>query len=152
MSASRRRRSPRSVAAASAVIVAGLVSGACNEVPSNLVEEQPYKLETIKGTDIKRVKLADVTARKIDLQTASVREEGNRKVVPHASLIYNPEGDVFVYTRPEAATYVRVPVKVRRVVGQRAVLSEGPPSGTTVVTVGAAELLATEYEILNQHP
>ena len=151
MSASPRRRSPRSLAVASAV-VAGLVAGACSEVPSNLVEEQPFKLEEIKGTDIKRVKLADETARKIDLQTASVREEGDRKVVPHASLIYNPEGDVFVYTRPEAATYVRVPVEVRRVVGQRAVLSEGPPSGTTVVTVGAAELLATEYEILNQHP
>jgi hypothetical protein len=31
-------------------------------------------------------------------------------------------------------------------------LTGGPPVGTTVVTTGAAELLATEYEILNQHP
>jgi hypothetical protein len=32
------------------------------------------------------------------------------------------------------------------------VLSKGPRSGTTIVTTGSAELLATEYEILNQHP
>jgi hypothetical protein len=41
---------------------------------------------------------------------------------------------------------------VRRVEGAQALLSDGPPAGTVVVTVGAAELLATEYEILNQHP
>ena len=33
-----------------------------------------------------------------------------------------------------------------------AALSQGPPAGTEIVTTGSAELLATEYEILNQHP
>lgn len=135
-----------------AILVAVLGVSACAEVPSNLVEDQPYELEPIEGTDLQRVKLSDETAARIDLQTASVRPAGRGTAVPHAALIYNPDGDVFVYTRPAPQTYVRAPVTVRRVEGAQALLSDGPPAGTVVVTVGAAELLATEYEILNQHP
>jgi len=135
-----------------AVLVAVLGVSACAEVPSNLVEDQPYELEPIEGTDLQRVKLSDETAARIDLQTASVRPAGRGTAVPHAALIYNPDGDVFVYTRPAPQTYVRAAVTVRRVEGAQALLSDGPPAGTVVVTVGAAELLATEYEILNQHP
>ncbi len=135
-----------------AILVAVLGVSACAEVPSNLVEDQPYELEPIEGTDLQRVKLSDETAARIDLQTASVRPAGRGTAVPHAALIYNPDGVVFVYTRPAPQTYVRAPVTVRRVEGAQALLSDGPPAGTVVVTVGAAELLATEYEILNQHP
>jgi hypothetical protein len=135
-----------------ALLLVALGVSACAEVPSNLVEEQPYQLEPIEGTDLQRVKLSDDTAARIDLQTASVRPAGRGTAVPHAALIYNPDGDVFVYTRPAPQTYVRAPVTVRRVEGAQALLSDGPPAGTVVVTVGAAELLATEYEILNQHP
>jgi hypothetical protein len=152
VSVSRPRGVRRMLLAGLALVAAGAMLSACSGVSSNLVEYQPYKVEPIKGTDLNRVTLDDKTAGRIDLQTSSVRRERGRKVVPHAALIYNPEGDVFVYTRPQPQTYVRAPVKVSRVAGDRAVLSQGPPSGTVVVTVGAAELLATEYEILNQHP
>jgi len=152
VSVTRRSRFPRLLATGLALVASGLVFSACNEVPGNLVESQPYELEPIKGTDIQRVKLADEIAANLDLQTAVVRGNGEGKVVPHSALIYNPDGEVFVYTKPEPRTYVRAAVKVRRVVGDRAELSDGPPSGTEVVTVGPAELLATEYEIGNQHP
>jgi multidrug efflux pump subunit AcrA (membrane-fusion protein) len=152
VSVTRRSRFPRLLATGLALVASGLVFSACNEVPGNLVESQPYELEPIKGSDIQRVKLPDEIARNIDLQTATVRGDGNQVVVPHAALIYNPDGEVFVYTKPEPQTYVRAAVKVSRVVGDRAELSDGPPSGTEVVTVGPAELLATEYEIGNQHP
>jgi multidrug efflux pump subunit AcrA (membrane-fusion protein) len=133
-------------------VIAALALSACSEVPSNLVESQPFKLEPIKGTDIQRVTLTAQTAENIDVQTARVSGTAKRLVVPHAALIYNPDGESFVYTQPERLTYVRAPVKVRDVAGDRVVLTVGPPSGTEVVTVGAAELLATEYEIGNQHP
>jgi hypothetical protein len=153
VSPSRPSNPPRRLGAVLAVITAGLTLAACSEVQSNLVEYQPYKVEPIEGTDLNRVTLDDRTAAKVDLRTVTVREDRERKVVPHASLIYNPEGDVFVYTKPRPRTYVRAPVEVRRVTDDgRAVLSKGPPAGTVIVTVGAAELLATEYEILNQHP
>jgi hypothetical protein len=152
--ASRRRPGPvrLRLCAGLAVLVAVLGVSACAEVPSNLVEEQPYQLEPIEGTDLQRVKLSDETAARIDLQTATVHTAGRGTAVPHAALIYNPDGDVFVYTRPGPQAYVRAAVTVRRVEGAQALLSDGPPAGTVVVTVGAAELLATEYEILNQHP
>ena len=143
---------PRVLAAGVALVVSALAVSACAEVESNLVEVYPYEVKPVKGTDLKRVSMTDETAARIDLQTVKVRVNGERKVVPHHALIYNPDGDVFVYTRPEPQTYLRAPVEVARVAGDRVVLSDGPPSGTDVVTVGAAELLATEYEILNQHP
>jgi hypothetical protein len=148
----RRPLRSRHLFAAGSVLVAGLAFTGCKEVPSNLVERQPYELEAVKGTDLNRVKLADETAARIDLRTTQVRGKAGQKLVPHVSLIYNPFGQVFVYTKPEPRTYVRAPVTVARAVGDRVVLSKGPPIGTVVVTVGAAELLATEYEILNQHP
>jgi hypothetical protein len=152
VSVSRLPRLTRLLVAGLALLACAIGLSACSEVKSNLVESQPYKLEPIKGTDIQRVKLADEIASNLGLETALVRRDGNRKVVPHAALIYNPDGEVFVYTRPKPQTYVRVPVEVSSVVGNRAELSDGPSSGTEVVTVGPAELLATEYEIGNQHP
>jgi hypothetical protein len=152
VSVSRPRRLPSRVVSSLALLAAGLVLSACQEVPSNQVKSEPFKLEQIKGTDIQRVRLSAEIARKIDLQTAEVRAMGDERVVPHAALIYNPEGKAFVYTVPEPLAYVRAPVDVSRATADLAVLAEGPPAGTVVVTVGAAELLATEYEILNQHP
>jgi hypothetical protein len=145
-------RSLRVLRAGFALMVVGLVLAGCKEVPSNLVKSEPYELEAIKGTDLNRVKLSDKTAARIDLQTVQVQGNGKQKMVPHSALIYNPNGQVFVYTKPEPRIYVRAPVTVTRAVGHRVVLSAGPPVGTDIVTVGAAELLATEYEILNQHP
>ena len=150
--ADRRLSPPRLLAAGLALMATGAGVAGCSEVPSNVVESQPYKTEEVKGSDIKRVKLSDAIAANLGLQTARVAAEGSRKVVPHAALIYSPEGQVFVYTRPERGTYVRARVSVADVDGDRAVLTKGPSSGTEIVTTGAAELLATEYEILNQHP
>jgi multidrug efflux pump subunit AcrA (membrane-fusion protein) len=148
----RRPKSQRMLRAALPLMVAGSVLAGCQEVPSNLVESQPYKVTPIEGTDLNRVELADEIAEKIDLQTDQVRGNGKQKIVPHTALIYNPDGEVFVYTNPAPETYIRAPVKVSRAIDDRVVLDDGPPTDTVIVTVGAAELLATEYEILNQHP
>jgi hypothetical protein len=148
----RRPLKARRALGAGALMIAGLALLGCQEVPSNLVKSEPFELEAIKGTDINRVKIDDEVAKRIDLQTTRIRGSGKQKTVPHAAIIYNPNGKVFVYTHPEPRTYVRAPVTVTRAIGDRVVLSAGPPAGTVVVTVGAAELLATEYEILNQHP
>jgi hypothetical protein len=148
----RRRHRSRRLLVAGGVIAAGLALTGCKEVASNLVESQPYELEQIKGTDLNRVKLPDKTAARIDLRTVRVGGTRTQKLVPHNALIYNPFGQVFVYTKPEPQTYVRAPVTVVRAVGDQVVLSKGPPVGAEIVTVGSAELLATEYEILNQHP
>lgn len=134
------------------MIAAGLLLAACDEVPSNLREAQPYEVIGAEDAPIKRVKMADETAALLPVELKSVRREAGRKVVSHDAVIYNPDGDSFVYTKPEAEMYVRAPIEITRVTGNTAVLSEGPAVGTRIVTTGSAELLATEYEILNQHP
>jgi hypothetical protein len=140
----------RLLAAGLAVVSSGLVLAACSEVESNLRENQPYEVIGPEDAAIKTVKMDDATAALIPVKTTSVRGKG--KFVPHTAVIYNPDGDAFVYTKPKAETYRRVPIDIVRVHGSRATLSDGPAGGTTIVTTGSAELLATEYEILNQHP
>ena len=70
---------------------------------------------------------------------------GTRKVVPHAAVLYDAKGKAWVYTNPEPLVFVRHGVSVDYIDGDRAVLSDGPAAGVAVVTVGAAELLGTEY-------
>jgi hypothetical protein len=58
------------------------------------------------------------------------------------------DGDVLAtYVNTAAGTYQRKPITVAEIDGQTVLLSAGPAAGTAVVTVGAAELLGTEYDI-----
>jgi hypothetical protein len=152
MSRARVFRVPRRLGAGLVLVAAVFVLGACDEVPSNLRENQPYTVEGPEDAAIKTVKMEDETAALLPVRLKAVRESGGRKVVPHDAVIYNPDGGSFVYTKPKAETYIRAPIEIVRVNGDDATLSKGPSAGTKIVTTGSAELLATEYEILNQHP
>ena len=134
------------------LIAAGVSLSACSEASTGYDYEtashhEPAKLEPIKGTDVKRVKFSAEGAERVGLQTAQVRGDGQQKVIPYAAVIYDPEGNTFAYTSPEPLVYVREKVKVDHVDGDRVVLSGGPPLGTKVVTVGAAEVYGTEFEV-----
>ena len=150
------RKCRRHAAAACAgllLIIAGVSLSACSEAASEYEEpetaghNEPAKLEPIKGTDVKRVKFSAEGEKRVGLQTAQVRGDGQRKVIPYAALIYDPEGNTFTYTSPEPLVYVREKVKVDYVDGDRVMLSEGPSLGTEIVTVGAAEVYGTEFEV-----
>lgn len=67
-----------------------------------------------------------------------------RKIVPYAAVIYDVKGGTWVYTNPEPLVFVRQPVSVDYIEDDLAVLSEGPPAGTAVVTVGGALLYGAE--------
>ena len=79
---------------------------------------------------------------RVELQLAG--SEAKQKVVPYNALYYDSKGQPWVYVNPQPLTYERQRVTVQRVVGQQAVISDGPPVGTAVVTVGAALLYGTE--------
>ena len=66
--------------------------------------------------------------------------------VPYAAIIYDHGGDTWVYTNPEPEVFVRAAVVVDRIDGDTAHLSEGPEPGTSVVTLGAAELYGAEFD------
>jgi hypothetical protein len=67
-------------------------------------------------------------------------------VVPYAAVLYDAHGDAWTYTSPEPLTFVRHRITVDNIQGDLAFLSSGPPVGTLVVTVGAAELYGAEFE------
>jgi hypothetical protein len=79
---------------------------------------------------------------RVELQVAGTQDK--RKVVPYSALYYDGKGAPWVYVNTSPLTFERRPVTVERVVGDSAILSDGPADGTAAVTVGAAMLYGTE--------
>ncbi len=72
---------------------------------------------------------------------------GPRKVVPYSAVIYDVQGDTWAYTNPEPLVFVRHSITIDYIERDTAVLLDGPPAGTAVVTVGAAELFGVELGV-----
>jgi hypothetical protein len=138
-------RPPKPALAVLVLAIAALPVAGCTEVETETATGyEPSTLEPVNGNDdIQRVVFTEEGAKRVDLQTASVR----RNLVPYAALIYDPEGKTYVYTSPKPLEYLREEVEVDRIEGDRVLLSRGPPSGTKVVTVGVAEVYGTELEV-----
>jgi hypothetical protein len=112
--------------------------------------EHPSEVEEIEGSEFSRVVLTEKAIERIDLQTSVVSEIRNsepRLIVPYSSIIYGPEGQTWLYTSPEPRTFVRYTIDIDYIVGDQVFLKVGPPVGTTVVTVGVAELYGTEFKV-----
>jgi hypothetical protein len=140
-------------ACAALVLIAGVVSlSACGEASSGYDYEtashhEPAELEPIKGTDVQRVIFDAEGAERVGLKTAPIRQNGQETVIPYAAVIYGADGNTYTYTAPEPLTYVRQEISIDHVAGDSVMLSDGPPAGTEVVTVGAAEVYGTEFEV-----
>jgi hypothetical protein len=140
-------------ACAGLVLIAGVVSlSACGEASSGYDYETathhvPAELEPIKGTDVKRVIFDAEGAKRVGLQTAPIRQDRRKEIMPYAAVIYDAEGDTYAYTAPKPLTYVRQQIDIDHYNGDSVVLSDGPPVGTEVVTVGVDEVYGTEFEV-----
>jgi len=127
------------------IIIAGTLLSACgarssdSEVPE---EAAPAKVEHLKGVDPTRVTLTADAAKRLDIQTAPAQGDA----IPYAAVLYDMEGNTWVYTNPEPLIFVRSPVTVDHIEGDQAFLVKGLPSGMTVVTIGAEELYGSETE------
>jgi hypothetical protein len=122
----------------------------CRKTSENTEEPKASEVEHLDGAEPARVKLTEDAVKRLDIQTDTVRDrELNgtmRKVIPYAAILYDIWGATWTYTNPQPLTYVRYPITVDHIVGNLAFLLEGPPSGSAVVTVGAAELYGAEIE------
>jgi hypothetical protein len=135
-------------------LVASLSLSSCKEVESEEAEGYvPAKLEAVKGAedDLQRITFTKEGAERVAVETAAVRRAGGHTVIPYEALIYNDEAKTFVYTSPAPREFLRAPVTVDRIEGDRALLSHGPPAGTKVVTVGATEVYGTEIDMAGSH-
>jgi hypothetical protein len=148
----RASRSRRRLLAA-ALLAAAVPLSACAEVEQvESAHYEPAKVTPIKGSgDFKRVAFTAEGARRIGLQTESIRRSEGQSVAPYGALIYDPQGKTYVYTATGPREFLRRPVQVDRIEGSRVLLSAGPPAGTQVVTTGAAEVYGAELEIAASH-
>ena len=77
----------------------------------------------------------------------SRRGEADSLVVPRAALLHDALGGTWVYEARPDHVYVRRRVQVTDQVDALAILEQGPPPGTRVVTDGAAEIFGTEFGV-----
>jgi multidrug efflux pump subunit AcrA (membrane-fusion protein) len=127
------------------LLIAGLTLAACASVGEEEEEiADPATVEEVDGSDVPRLTLTAEAVERLDIQEATVTDAGSKTVVPYAAIFYTADGATWAYANPDPLTYMRVPIVVDRIQGDRAYLSDGPSSGTDVVTQGLAELYGTE--------
>jgi hypothetical protein len=122
------------------LILAGLLLSACGPKESASEKIVPSQLEPIDGTDLSKVILTKKAAERIGIETVTASGTS----VPYAAVIYDIEGNTWIYTNPEPLTFVREPIVIDYIEGDTAVLAESLASEFNVVTVGVAELYGTE--------
>jgi hypothetical protein len=74
-----------------------------------------------------------------------LRSRQKAAVVPWSAIVFDVHGGAWVYANTAPHVFSRRRVEVRHVTAADAVLASGPPPGTRVVTVGAAEIFGTEF-------
>jgi hypothetical protein len=79
--------------------------------------------------------------------STSVAGTGRTLAVPYSAVVYDPNGQAWVFTNPQPLQFIRAPVTIDQIQGDTAILSSGPAVGTLIVRMGAEELLGTEYGV-----
>jgi hypothetical protein len=123
----------------------------CARSQETSTDVDPVRLQAVTGTNLHRVILTERAAENLGILTENVHEAASgtttRTIVALTAVVYDPEGTPWVYTTPSALTFVRARIVIDRTTVSSAYLTSGPPVGTAVVTVGASELLGTEYGV-----
>ena len=133
------------------VLLALPLSACGGSAGKTAAEISPSRVVSVKGSkDLHRVVLTAQAITRIGLVTVPIRTApagagAAQTVIPYGALIYDANGATWTYTSVAPRTYQRSSITVERVSGDLAYLSKGPQVGTTVVSVGAAELFGTEF-------
>ncbi len=137
------------------LVPAGVLAGtvllaSCATVEPTAHEPIPA-IEITDGADESAPKTLTLTpdaVRRLEVQTVVVEDP---TAIPYSGVLYDKTGAPWVYSSPRERTYVRVPVKIDRVVGDTAQLSAGPDVGTVVVTQAAIKLYGAETGVGGGH-
>ena len=142
--------------AVTVVAIAGVQLSGCGAQPSHNSKVESVHVEHIDGSKLSRVTLTEKAIERIALTTSVVREmevEGNpgsllpRTVVPYSAVIYDTQGDAWVYVNGEPRSFLRHPIKIDYIKGDQAILLDGPAKDSVIATVGVAELYGAESGI-----
>jgi hypothetical protein len=132
------------IAMLGAILAVGCSSGETQATE----KEEPAVIESVDGSEFNTVRLTERAAQRLGIETSSVQEETiageTRLVVPYSAVLYGLHGETWVYVNGEPLAYRRAAIQVDHIDGEKAILHEGPPVGTHVVTVGVAELFGAD--------
>jgi hypothetical protein len=137
-----------------AFLIAAIAVGGCAKTATVAASrKEPFKVEKVDGTERKRLRLEARAVERLGIQTTPVGDAPGagggpaRTTVPYGALLYDTKGGASVYTVPEPLVFIRQPVTVASIDGDVAVLNDGPPVGTAVVTAGGSELTGIEFGV-----
>lgn len=146
----------RSIAAVGLVTLGLMLLGCRAPTTEDTAEEEaPALVEAIDGQeDLHRITLTERAAERLGIETAEVTTaaENGRMQLPYSAIIYDASGVAWAYVVDgQPLVFVRHPITVDDVIvdpaGDYAILTEGPEPGTSVVTVGVAELFGAEFSV-----
>ena len=142
--------SPKHLSVAGLVIGAAAILAGC--AAATPAETPPALIKPVAGSQIPQLQLTQRAVQRLGIVTQPVQPSAtagqqDREVIQYSAVVYDHDGSTWTYVSTAADTYQRKPVTVTEIDGAVALLSVGPSAGTQVVTVGAAELLGTEYNI-----
>jgi hypothetical protein len=130
------------------LILAGMLLAGCGQPAVAAAPDEAITIEPIEGTELARITLSERAAERLGIETEPVRDgtrAGEPRVsVSFAAVVYDPQGNTWVYTTTEPLVFARQAIIVDSVDDGEAILTDGPGAGTDVVTVGAAELYGAE--------
>ena len=137
-------------AVAVAVVMAGwqfAVGTARADSPAAPIRETQATIKRL-GFGLSQITLPARAAQRLDIKTGEIRDDPlGMRTAPFSSIIYDLDGDAWVYKVTAPLTYVREAVVIEMIKLDHAYLKEGPPAGTQVVTVGVPELYGAEVGV-----
>lgn len=147
------QRSPRLmvwvlISAATALLLVSC--GRNNTTPTKI---EPASVQINQETGLGLVTLTEAAVTRTGIETAEVATERSPRegemfaAVPYSSVIYDKYGATWTYVVTDERTYLREPITIDHIEGDWAYLTNGPDTGTVVVSIGAAELYGTETGI-----
>lgn len=101
-------------------------------------------LEPVAGTDTSRITLTEKATARLGITAVPVAARGSGATVPYSALLYDADGQTWVYVVEKPTVFLRKAVVVHSITGETATLTRGPAAGTTVVSVGVTELFGAE--------
>ncbi|HEX5944315.1 MAG TPA: hypothetical protein VFY66_18680 [Anaerolineales bacterium] len=122
------------------MLIAALGLVACGPGTPTIEKIDPATVKDIEGSDLKQVILTEKAAERIGVQTVLASE----MVVPYSAVIYDVQGNTWVYTNPEPLTFLRAPIVIDRIEGDQAFLAEALGTDAPIVTVGVIEIYGAE--------